>query len=214
MKNRKVLRVGKVPKIPRTGRAAKPGHRERVAQRQEKAMSLRLAGGSFRAIAAALGITHMQAHRDVVRALKESLRLRDGAADELRALELKRLDALLVACWPKASSGDCEAVRAAVRIAERRSKLLGLDAEVSSRLELTGGAVVRTEAADRPLGGLSDSELLQRLDQLRNALAETTVEPASTLPVPEPPGDTLEERARRYRDELIERGELVRERPN
>jgi hypothetical protein len=212
MKNRKVLRVGKVPKVPRTGRAAKPGHRERVAQRQEKAIALRVAGGTYRAIAAALGVSSMQAHRDVVRSLKESLRLRDGSADELRALELKRLDALLVACWPRAQQGDCESIRCAVRVSERRSKLLGLDAETSSRLELTGEAVVTTDAADRPLGGLSDTQLLVRLDQLRNALAAAVVEPASASLVPPEDPTSLEARAAAYRQELDRRANEWRDR--
>lgn len=56
------LRHGKVTR--RTGRAAKPGHRERVAERQRQAMRLRLAGCSLRRIADELGVSKQQAFRD------------------------------------------------------------------------------------------------------------------------------------------------------
>ena len=49
------------------------------------------------------------------------------AVDDLRTLEVQRLDALQVAAWDKAMAGDVKAILAVARIIEQRSRLLGLD---------------------------------------------------------------------------------------
>ena len=58
-------------------------------------------------------------------------RLRDvdrPAVSMLRELEVQRLDAMLYAVWDDVLQGDANAVHTALRISERRSRLLGLDA--------------------------------------------------------------------------------------
>ena len=58
-------------------------------------------------------------------------RLRDmdrPAVSMLRELEVQRLDAMLYAVWNDVLQGDANAVHTALRISERRSRLLGLDA--------------------------------------------------------------------------------------
>lgn len=49
------------------------------------------------------------------------------AVDDLRTLEVLRLDALQVALWDDAMAGDVKALNAALRIILQRSRLLGLD---------------------------------------------------------------------------------------
>ena len=49
------------------------------------------------------------------------------AVDDLRTLEVSRLDALQVALWDEAMNGDIKAVNAVLRIILQRSRLLGLD---------------------------------------------------------------------------------------
>jgi hypothetical protein len=168
------LRVEKVtlPRQPRKGRGAKAGHRERVAARQQQAMRLRVAGASYASIANALGVSKQQAFRDCTTALTETLTLRDSAAERYRELECARLDALLVACWPRAQAGSAEHVRAAVRIAERRARLLGLDAAVASKLELTGTVAVPDERFRVALADESVDSLVARAEKLRAMLAE------------------------------------------
>ena len=61
--------------------------------------------------------------RDKLKVLAETAQ---EAADEVRALELARLDALLAALWPQ--QGEPAVVDRVLRIMERRAKLLGLDA--------------------------------------------------------------------------------------
>jgi hypothetical protein len=48
-------------------------------------------------------------------------------AERLCELEIRRLDALTMALAPGIQSGDVRAILAAVRVMERRAKLLGLD---------------------------------------------------------------------------------------
>jgi hypothetical protein len=57
-------------------------------------------------------------------------------ADELRRLEAERLDALLEAVWPEAMTGRRSAVESALRIMDRRSKLVGLDAPLRRAVEV------------------------------------------------------------------------------
>ena len=46
--------------------------------------------------------------------------------DELRQLEVDRLDALQVAIWDDAMKGDLAAVKAVLRLVHLRAKILGL----------------------------------------------------------------------------------------
>jgi hypothetical protein len=78
----------------------------------------------YREIALAQGVDTSTAHRRVSRALGE---IPQTIADEYRALELSRLDALQVAIWETALEGDYKAIRAVLDIMTKRSKLLGLD---------------------------------------------------------------------------------------
>src|SRR6266542_3648245 len=70
------------------------GTRETAAARRQQALDLRKAGASYRAIGAQLNISEAQAHRDVKAALARLAELELESADELRTMELDRLDAL------------------------------------------------------------------------------------------------------------------------
>jgi len=58
-------------------------------------------------------------------ALRETLR---EPAEQVRALELERLDLMLVAVWPSALGGDIAAQQQVLRLMDRRARYLGLDA--------------------------------------------------------------------------------------
>lgn len=73
-------------------------------------------------------------------------RFLDTMRDEIREslveivdLENQRLDELLAAVWPRAMKGDVRSVEAALKIGERRAKMLGLDEaiKVDWRIELS-----------------------------------------------------------------------------
>src|SRR5262249_60655880 len=61
-------------------------------------------------------------------ALEELRTLGAAEAESLRQLELERLDAMLMGIWSAASRGDLASIDRAIKIMERRSRFLGLDA--------------------------------------------------------------------------------------
>ncbi|MCW5664033.1 MAG: hypothetical protein KIT35_09380 [Piscinibacter sp.] len=107
----------------------------RSLQRQAKAIALRCAGLSYASIATKLGIGRSQAHELVRKGLDDARHQVAAHADELRVLELSRLDGLLAKVYPKAARGDLQAVDRVLKIGERRAKLLGLDAPVRHALQ-------------------------------------------------------------------------------
>jgi hypothetical protein len=92
--------------------------------RKKKALEMRIAGASYEAIAQELGYrSRSGAYQAVMTALKRTLQ---EPANELRTLEVRRLDEMLADLWGKRKQ-PLVADRI-LRIMERRAKLLGLDA--------------------------------------------------------------------------------------
>jgi hypothetical protein len=94
------------------------------------------------------------------------------AADDLRRIEAERLDALYAALAPAIAKGDPRSIEAAVRISERRAKLLGLDAPNTHRI--TGPdnwpvQIMNLLAHEPPI----DIEMIKRIQDL-----EPIVKPA------------------------------------
>ena len=104
------------------------GQHAKKALRQNAALDLRLLGHSYRAIAAECGVNESTAYHDVQNALGLLDAIRRDKAEQYRALELLRLDALTLSLSAKIDLGDTRAILAAVKIMERRAKLLGFDA--------------------------------------------------------------------------------------
>jgi hypothetical protein len=101
---------------------------------------MRLAGATYQVIADRLEWSGPSgAHQEVARALRAG----EGAADDLRELELARLDVLQAAVWPRAVAGHLPSVDRVLAVMRRRSRLLGLDAPLApaarvERVPLTG----------------------------------------------------------------------------
>ena len=96
-----------------------------AVDRQRQALELRAAGHSFESIAQTIGYSGPSgAYKAVVSALDKTLQ---EPAENLRQLELERLDAMLTAIWPQALKGYLGAIDRVLKIIERRSKLLGLE---------------------------------------------------------------------------------------
>ena len=94
---------------------------------------------SYDEVARAVGYSHRgSAHRAVFKALAEQ---EVEAVEDLRALELARLDALQAAIWDDAMRGDTRAASAILRIIDQRVRLLGLQA-----LQRTTGCCRRPQA--------------------------------------------------------------------
>ena len=126
---------------------ANQGWRDRGANveltlKEIKAVQLRSSGATYQDIADALGYeSRSSAFRAVRRALQ---RWGSEAVDELRVLELARLDQITLKLWPKVLGRpardhgdgtqdapvppDMKAMELYLKVSQRRAKLLGLDA--------------------------------------------------------------------------------------
>src|SRR6266542_3076396 len=101
--------------------------------RQLRALELRKKGRDYRYIATSLEYAGPSgAYQAVMTALKETLR---EPADEVRKLELDRLDAMLTAIWPLALAPDLKAQEQVLRLMDRRARYLGLDSPIRVDIE-------------------------------------------------------------------------------
>jgi len=97
-----------------------------AAEKQAQALELRKAGMTFQDIADKLGYAdHKGAHKAVMTALRKTIQ---EPADELRKLELERLDVMLKSLWPFVLKGSPRHVEQALKVMDRRASYLGLDA--------------------------------------------------------------------------------------
>ena len=116
------------------------------AERKKNALELRLAGASYRDIAQALEVSPATALQDCKEALAD---IPAQQADEMRTVELSRLDRLQRAVWPRAVKGDLQAVDRAIKIIDRRAKLFGLDAP--QQVQITANDIDLDAAVDKML---------------------------------------------------------------
>lgn len=103
-----------------------------IEDRRAKALELRKGGSSYRAIAKKLNVDVATAYNDVDSALKSLTRLNQSSVEELRTIELERLDTMLLAIHENVKSGHLGAIDRALRIMEQRAKLAGLYAPVKT----------------------------------------------------------------------------------
>ena len=110
-----------------------------AADRERRALRLRQQGWSYQRIGDELGITQPGALDCVRRALKKLQEECAEVAEEVRQLELDRLDAMLAGLWDGAETGDTAAIDRVLKIQERRARLLGLDAIVKVDVTTSDG---------------------------------------------------------------------------
>lgn len=104
-------------------------HRNRAlaASRRARAVELRTAGLTYDQIAAELGYAN---RGTVYRIVSEALKNQTvEAVNQLRCLEVERLDRLQLALWPAAMAGDVHAASLVSRVIMDRCRLLGLVGE-------------------------------------------------------------------------------------
>ena len=145
-------------------------------ERKLQALELRKAGASFQAIADRLGYRSASgAYAAVKAALRDTLR---EPAQELRELELARLDSALLAIWRRVQDGDDKAIDRLLGIMKRRSELLGLDRKPRPEPEAGDGHAIvgRQNLGAKEIAIAMDATLLRyqagRIDgeQARNEL--------------------------------------------
>jgi hypothetical protein len=114
----------------------------KAVDRHLQALELRKAGISYARIAEALGFNSPQAAWKAVNsALKKTVQ---EPADELRTLEVERLDAAAAAIYPSVKQGQYGAIDRWIKIMERRAKLLGLDAPTKTDVTSGGDKITVT----------------------------------------------------------------------
>lgn len=96
-------------------------------ERAAQALELRKQGWQFPEIAEALGVSTPCAFKYVNQYLEQLRKQAKSSAEELRDLELHRMDDMQNALWEKVLKGDRDSIQSVIKISERRSKLLGLD---------------------------------------------------------------------------------------
>ena len=93
-----------------------------------QALALRLQGLTYDQIGEQVGRDPAACYRAVAKHLQHTRAVAAETAQELREVELARLDRMLAVVGPMAEAGDLQAVDRVLRIQERRAAYLGLDA--------------------------------------------------------------------------------------
>lgn len=115
-----------------------------VTEKQAKALEMRKGGATFREIAEELGYASPSGSFEAVKsALDKTLH---EPAEDLRKLELERIDTMWATVWENVLGGDLDSMSMALKIGERRARLLGLDIKESTlkhQLDLEGVKTLR-----------------------------------------------------------------------
>ncbi len=149
---------------------------QQLAVRRSRALSLRLGGASYRTIAGELDVSLRRAYLDVQQELAMLDPLKKATAERLRELEAARLDRWLLTLSERIATANdrpssvsdqslVSLITAAVNVATRRAKLLGLDAP-------TKVAQTDVEGRDVPMVRLSQRELDMRVEGMKTFAEE------------------------------------------
>jgi len=163
------------PRRPDTDRRTLQGEENRL-----KALQLRKAGLSYEVIGRQLHCTKQNAYRLVKSALESTRKQCSEETENLRQLEVERLDAMLASLWTPASRGDHASIDRVVKLMERRARLLGLDAPAKVAPTSPDG-----EDAYDPLVSVREFDaLMERMMQRHDARADALPRPMAGEPPP------------------------------
>ncbi|MFC8465985.1 hypothetical protein [Streptomyces sp. NPDC057250] len=113
-------------------RGSSPRQTLTAAERRHQALALQIAGADLRHIAATIGYANASAAKAAIdRAIEESIAREHAEIDDLRRLEVMRLDRLQAAFWGKAvKDKDKKAADIVLKCINARERLQGLAAPV------------------------------------------------------------------------------------
>ena len=133
-----------------------------VVEREAKVLELRRGGLTFDTIAKRLGFAYASgAHAAYENACK---RIVYAEVEEIRKIEMDRLDIAKSAIWTNVLRGDIPSVTALIRIMDRRAKLLGLDQPMKAQVEVTNYDTNSIDAEVSRLVALLNSGTQSQLD--------------------------------------------------
>lgn len=114
-----------------------------AAKRRSEALDYRLQGFTFEQIGESMGVSAVRAFQLVTEGLTT---IQTENAQQVKDIEVKRLDLLTTAYMQNATQGDVVAANMVIRLSERRAKLLGLDGPIKHELTGKDGKPIETEA--------------------------------------------------------------------
>lgn len=124
-------------------------------RRVRDALELRKAGVPYQAIAERLGWkSSASAYKAVKKALEDQI---NEPAEELRQMEIERLNHLLMLIWAKIQQGDMRSIEQALRVMERISTLRGMDQAQKMSDAQQGGVLI--------VDGQDEDEYIASLEQ-------------------------------------------------
>ena len=110
-------------------------------------------------MAEALGVSLTTVAGDVKMILGRWQAEQVSSVDQWVQLESHRLDRAINAIWDKVADGDLNAIDRALKIMERRARLLGLDTPSVTRLEGTDGGPIQTQQVPMDISKLSEDDV-------------------------------------------------------
>ena len=135
-----------------------------AAERHQKALNMRRDGHTYEEIKTKLGYASPSGAEKAVKAALQSV-IREPA-EEVRAMELARLDRMLLKLRARINKGDHLAINSALKIQDRRARLLGLDAPVRQEISGADGDPLMVDVGLREtmLAKLGDPDVIKQLD--------------------------------------------------
>jgi len=144
------------------GKARPSRIKPETIEREAEVLRLRRRGLTFDLIAQELNYSHASgAHKAYVNACKRIIR---SDVDEIRSVEMDRLDIAQAAVWNGVLRGETPSVMALVKIMERRAKLLGLDMPTLAKIEVTHYESDTIDEEVKRLAALLDGSAQKALD--------------------------------------------------
>jgi len=124
-----------------------------AAERRASVFHLKKQGLTYRTISKAMiekypgrlpkGYDERYAYKDVMAVLDKLNKEIKADAEQVRRMELERLDNMFVKNFTRAVKGDPKAVLSCMRIMDRRSRYLGLDAPTKNEVFGPGGSELK-----------------------------------------------------------------------
>ena len=109
-----------------------------AAEREKQAVQMRIAGADYQAISEALNMSRSGAFKAVKRVLERTRAETDETTPELRDIEQRRLERLILSAMPQAQKGHLQAIDVVRKLSESLRKLNGLDAPAKTDITTNG----------------------------------------------------------------------------
>lgn len=134
----------------------------KAKEREKQVLALRKAGFSYEVIGKQVGLSRAGAYKAVKRHMEKIDAECTDLADDVRQLELQRLDEITSTIWPYVIQGQTQYIDRILKVMDRRARYLGIDAPEKQE--------IRQEVVE---GDSALSELARRLDKYAQSNGES-----------------------------------------